>query len=56
MTVAADHPARVARARAWAGRALGWWLGELCGLYRDLARHVETGRRGAVTEIGRAHV
>ena len=23
MTVAADHPARVARARAWAGRALG---------------------------------
>lgn len=47
MTIAA--PDRTKATRAWAGRALGWWLEELRGLYRDAAPWQGTGDRGAVT-------
>ncbi len=49
MTLAAEHQPKDARARAWAGRALGWWLAELAALYRDAARWLRAADRHAVT-------
>src|SRR5690242_11042875 len=47
MTIAAPH--RTKATRAWAGRALDWWLGELRGLYRDAAPWRRAGERSTVT-------
>jgi general secretion pathway protein L len=47
MTAAADHAPK--RLLAWARIALSWWLGELLGLGRDVARLVPIGREGTAT-------
>ncbi|HUB95388.1 MAG TPA: PilN domain-containing protein [Stellaceae bacterium] len=46
MTLAAHNDAK----RAWgaAGRALSWWVGELRGVWDDLARRFELGTRAAI--------
>ena len=49
MTIAAENRHKPLRVRAWAGRALAWWLGELGALFRDITRLVGAGERGAVT-------
>ena len=53
MTIAANRPLSSARSRAWGGRALHWWLGELAGCWHDLRRHVAmTSRRTVTIEAG----
>jgi general secretion pathway protein L len=49
MTIAANRPLNSARSRAWGGRALRWWLGELAGCRHDLRRHIATASRRTVT-------
>lgn len=49
MTIAANHQPGVTRLRGVAGRALGWWLGELRGAYLDAARWLDRGRRSPLT-------
>jgi len=49
MSIAAEPRQKAARARAWAGRAVAWWLGELTALQRDAARALGAGERSAVT-------
>jgi general secretion pathway protein L len=46
MTAAADNEAK----RSWgaAGRALHWWLGELRGMWDDVARRFDVRRRSAI--------
>jgi general secretion pathway protein L len=53
MTIAANNPLKGALTRAWPGRALGWWLGELRACRDDLRQAMATrGRRGVTIEAG----
>jgi general secretion pathway protein L len=53
MTIAANNPLKGARSRAWLGRALGWWLGELRACRDDLRRALAMrGRHGVTIEAG----
>lgn len=47
MTAAADHEPK--HVLSWARQALGWWLGELAGLWRDVARLVPLWRGSDTT-------
>jgi general secretion pathway protein L len=49
MSIAGNPPLKTTGARAWAGRALGWWLGELRALYEDALRRVEAASRATIT-------
>jgi general secretion pathway protein L len=49
MSIAGNPPLKGTGARAWAGRALGWWLGELRALYEDAARRFEAASGATVT-------
>src|SRR5437763_12119753 len=49
MSIAGNPPLKGTGARAWAGRALGWWVGELRALYQDAARRLEAASRATVT-------
>jgi general secretion pathway protein L len=49
MSVAGNPPLKGTGARAWAGRALGWWIGELRALYEEAARRVEAASRSTIT-------
>jgi len=49
MTIAAENRPKPERARAWAVRALAWWLAELSALSRDIMRLLGADERGAVT-------
>jgi general secretion pathway protein L len=49
MTIAAHRPLKPASSRAWLGRALGWWLGELRACRDDFRRWLANRARGAVT-------
>src|SRR6185437_12639142 len=46
MTIAAENRPRV---RAWVGRAVAWWIGELAAIYGDIATASGLGRGGALT-------
>ena len=53
MTIVANGPLKSARSRAWGGRALGWWIGELTACVRDLRRAAAIrGRRNVTIEAG----
>jgi general secretion pathway protein L len=49
MSIAGNPPLKGTGARAWAGRALGWWLGELRALYEDAARRLEAASGATIT-------
>jgi general secretion pathway protein L len=49
MSVAGNPPLKSTGARAWAGRAVGWWVGELRALYEDAVRRVEAASRRTIT-------
>src|SRR5438477_337357 len=49
MSIAGNPPLKGTGARAWAGRAFGWWLGELRALYEDAARRLEAASRATIT-------
>ncbi len=49
MSIAGNPPLKGSGARAWAGRAFGWWLGELRALYQDAARRLEAASRATIT-------
>ena len=49
MSIAGNPPLKGTGARAWAGRALGWWLGELRALYEDALRRLEAASRATIT-------
>src|SRR5262249_7378578 len=49
MSIAGNPPLKSTGARAWASRALGWWLGELRALYEDALRRVEAASRATIT-------
>ena len=49
MSIAGNPPLKEAGARAWAGRALGWWIGELRALYEDASRRLEAASRATIT-------
>ena len=49
MSIAGNPPLKETGARAWAGRALGWWVGELRALYDAAARRLEAASRTTIT-------
>jgi general secretion pathway protein L len=49
MSIAGNPPLKGTGARAWAGRALGWWLAELRALYEDAVRRVEAASGATIT-------
>jgi general secretion pathway protein L len=49
MSIAGNPPLKETGARAWPGRALGWWVGELRALYEDAARRLEAASRATTT-------
>ena len=49
MSIAGNPPLKETGARAWAGRALGWWLRELRALYEDAARRLEAASGATIT-------
>jgi general secretion pathway protein L len=49
MTIVANGPLKSARSRAWGGRALGWWIGELVACIQDLRRLAAIRSRHSVT-------
>ena len=49
MTIAAHRLLKPAGSRAWIGRALGWWLGELRACRDDFRRWLANRARAAVT-------
>jgi general secretion pathway protein L len=53
MTIVANGPLKSARSRAWGGRVLGWWIGELAACIRDLRRIAAIHSRRSITiEVG----
>lgn len=53
MTIVANRPLKSAHSRAWGGRALAWWLGELRACADDLRRLLATrDSRGITIEAG----
>jgi general secretion pathway protein L len=52
MTIAAGHEPKTEGARSLLERALRWWLGELRGLWHDLAQHLDGGRHAVVVVAG----
>ena len=53
MSIAGNPPLKGTGARAWAGRALGWWLAELRALYEDAVRRLEAASGTTITIDGR---
>jgi general secretion pathway protein L len=49
MTIVANGPLKSAHSRAWGGRALGWWIGELAACVEDLRRLAAIHSRRSVT-------
>lgn len=49
MSIAGNPPLKGTGARAWAGRALGWWLQQLRALYEDGARRLEAASGATIT-------
>ena len=49
MTIVANGPLKSARSRAWGGRALAWWIGELAACIQDLRRLAAIHSRRSVT-------